>query len=56
MNSELDSLIKRQAFGPIIKAPLEIYLIGYKFMFVKKRNALDEVIRYKAQLIAKGYT
>jgi hypothetical protein len=48
INSELDSLIKRQAFGPITQTPPDINLTGYKFMFVKKRNALGEVIRYKA--------
>jgi hypothetical protein len=48
INSELDSLIKRQAFGPITQTPPDINLTGYKFMFVKKWNALGEVIRYKA--------
>jgi hypothetical protein len=29
---------------------------GYKFTFVKKRNAQGAVVRHKARLVAKGYT
>lgn len=55
-NSELDSLIQREVFGPIIHAPLHSQLTGYKFIFTKKRNAQGEVIRYKVRLVAKSYT
>ena len=56
INSELDSLIKRQVFGPIVPAPPDTHLTDYRWTFVKKRNAQGEVARYKARLVAKGYT
>lgn len=56
INSELDSLINKQVFGPIIPAPPNTQLTGYRFTFIRKRNAQGEVMRYKARLVAKGYT
>ncbi|CAM6082427.1 unnamed protein product [Calypogeia fissa] len=56
INSELDSLIKRQVFGPIVPASPNTHLTGYKWTFVKKKNVQGQVIRYKARLVAKGYT
>lgn len=56
IDSELDSLIKRQVFGPVIPAKPDTTYTGYKFTFVKKRNATGDVIRYKARMVAKGYT
>lgn len=56
INSELDSLIKRHVFGPVIPAKENTHYTGYKFTFIRKRNAKGEVIRYKARLVAKGYT
>ena len=56
INSEIDSLIKRKVFGPITKAPANTHLIGYKWMFVKKTNDKGIVVRYKACLVAKGFT
>ncbi|CAM6082565.1 unnamed protein product [Calypogeia fissa] len=56
INSELDSLINRNVFGPIISAPSNTHLTGYRWTFVKKKNAQGKVVRYKARLVAKGYT
>ncbi|CAM6124024.1 unnamed protein product [Calypogeia fissa] len=56
INLELDSLIKQKVFGPVIPAPAGAHLMGYRFIFVRKRNAKGEVIRHKARLVAKGYT
>lgn len=33
INSKLDSLIQRKVFGPIIYAPPNKHLTGYKFVF-----------------------
>lgn len=52
----MDSLISRQVFGPITPISLDTHLTGYKWTFVKKNNAEGEVVRYKARLIAKGFT
>ncbi|CAM6082057.1 unnamed protein product [Calypogeia fissa] len=56
INSELDSLISRQVFGPITVVPPDTHLTGYKWTFVKKRDAQGVIVRYKARLLAKGFT
>lgn len=56
IHSELDSLIARQVFGPITKTPPGEHLTGYKWTFIKKRNAKGETVRHKARLVAKGFT
>ena len=30
-------------------------LVGYKWVFVRKRNDKNEVVRYKARLVAQGF-
>ena len=30
--------------------------VGYKWVFVRKRNEKNEIIRYKAQLVTKGFS
>ena len=45
MHAELDSLNKRNVFGPIIPTPKTVKLIGYKWVFVQKRNEKNEIIR-----------
>lgn len=56
INLELDSLIERQVFGPIVPTPPNGTPVGYRWTFVKKTNSKGEVSRYKARLVAKGYT
>jgi hypothetical protein len=56
INSELDSLISRKVFGPIKPVPYDTHLTGYRWIFVKKRNAAGEVVRHKACLVARGFT
>ena len=56
MQAELDSLNKRNIFGPIIPIPKTVKPIGYKWVFVRKRNEKNEIIRYKARLIAQGFS
>src|SRR5690606_24748587 len=38
INVELNSLKKRNVFGPIIITPYDVKPVGYKWVFVKKRN------------------
>jgi hypothetical protein len=47
-------LKKRQVFRPVNLTPDGIYLVGYKWVFAQKRNKKEEVIRYKARLVAQG--
>ncbi|KAM1533781.1 hypothetical protein ACFX10_007648 [Malus domestica] len=49
---ELDSLAKRKVFGPIVPIPLGLKPVGYKWVFVRKRNEKNEIVRYKARLVA----
>ena len=52
MQAELDSLNKRNVFGSLIPMPKSVKPIGYKWVFVRKRNEKNKIIRYKARLVA----
>ena len=54
IQAELASLEKREVFGPIIQTPEGIKPVGYKWVFVRKRN--EKVMRYKARLVAQGFS
>ena len=56
IQAELASLEKREVFGPIIRTPEGIKPVGYKWVFVRKRNEKGEVMRYKARLVAQGFS
>ena len=56
MQAELDSLNKRNIFGSIIPMPKTVKPVGYKWVFVRKRNEKNEIIRYKARLVAQGFS
>ena len=56
MQAELDSLNKRNVFGSIIPMPKTVKPVGYKWVFVRKRNEKNEIIRYKARLVAQGFS
>ncbi|KAL0371809.1 UNVERIFIED_CONTAM: Copia protein [Sesamum calycinum] len=56
IQDELDSLNKREVFGPITPTPKGVKPVGYKWVFVRKRNEQNEVVRYKARLVAQGFT
>ncbi|KAL6190887.1 hypothetical protein ACLB2K_037281 [Fragaria x ananassa] len=53
---ELDSLTKRQVFGLVVLTPLSVKPIGHKWVFVRKRNEKNEVLRYKVRLVAQGFS
>ena len=55
MQAELDSLNKRNVFGSIIPIPKNVKPVGYKWIFVRKRNEKNKIIRYKARLVAQGF-
>ena len=56
MQAELNSLMKREVFGPIVQTPKGIKPIGYKWVFIRKRNENNEIMRYKARLVAQGFS
>ena len=53
---ELNSLSKREVFGPIVQIPKGVKPVGYRWVFVRKRNEKNEVVRYKARLVAQGFS
>ena len=56
MQAELNSLTKQEVFGPIVQTPEDVKLIGYKWVFVRKYNENNEIIRYNTQLVAQGFS
>jgi hypothetical protein len=52
---ELDSLRKREVFSNVIPTPPRTYPAGFKRGFIQKRNENNEVVRYKARLVAQGF-
>jgi hypothetical protein len=55
IETELRSFNKRQVFGPIARTPPSIS-VGFKWVFVRKRNENNVVVRYKARLVVQGFS
>ena len=55
IQAELNSLTKREVFLPIVQTLEDVKPIGYKWVFVQKHNENNEIIRYKARLVAQGF-
>jgi hypothetical protein len=36
--------------------PQKVFPVGYKWVFVRKRDENNVVVRYKARLVAQGFT
>ena len=56
IQTELKSLAKREIFGPVVQTPKDIKPVGYRWIFVLKRNEKNEIVRYKAHLMAQGFS
>jgi hypothetical protein len=56
IEDELNSLKKRNVFTQVIPTPLRIFLVGFKWVFIRKRNENNKVVRYKARLVPQGFT
>jgi len=56
IQTEIASLYKREVFSAVMLTPPGIFPVGYKWVFVCKRNENNEVVRYKARLVAQGFT
>ena len=56
IQAELHSLIKRDVFGPVLQTPASIKPVGNKWVFVRKRNENNDIIRYKTRLVAQGFS
>ncbi|KAM2222834.1 hypothetical protein ACFXTI_016937 [Malus domestica] len=53
---ELNSLERRNVFGPVVQTPPGVNTMGYKWVFTRKRNEKNEIARYKARLVAQGFS
>ena len=53
---ELKSLESRKVFGHVILTPRDVKPVGHKWVFVRKRNEKGDITRYKARLVAQGFT
>jgi hypothetical protein len=56
IEAELNSLKKRKVFTDMVPTPPRIFPVGFKWVFIQKRNENNEVVRYKAKLITQGFT
>lgn len=54
--TELDSLYKIIVFGPIVLTLEAVKPVGYRLVFVQKRNEKNEIVRYKARLVAQVFS
>jgi hypothetical protein len=43
-------------FTEVIPRPPIIFPVGFKLVFIQKRNENNEVVRYKAMMVAQGFT
>ena len=48
--------MKEEVFGPVVKTLKGVKPVGYKWVFVKNHNENNEIIIYKAQLVAQGFS
>ena len=55
MNDELASMYKNE-FWDLVKLPIDCKPVSCKWVFKIKRDAQGNIQRYKARLIAKGFT
>jgi len=53
---ELNFLKKRKVFGLVVPTPPNVKPVGYKWVFIRKRNEKNEVVRYKARLMTQGFS
>ena len=56
IKTELRSLAKREVFGLVFQTPTKIQPVGYRWVFVRKRNENNEIVQYKARLVAQGFS
>jgi hypothetical protein len=50
--AELALLTKREVFSSVIPTPPKTFPMGFKWVFVRKWNENNEVLRYKARFVA----
>jgi hypothetical protein len=56
LKAELDSLERWNIFGHVMLTPKNVNLVGYKWVFIIKRIEKNEIVWYKARLVAQDFT
>jgi hypothetical protein len=56
IETELDSLRKREVFSNVIPTPPRAHPVGFKWVFIQKWNENNEIVRYNARLVVEGFT
>ena len=56
IQAELNCLAKREVFGRVVPIPENVKPVGYRWVFVRKRNENNEIVRYKSRLVAQGFS
>jgi len=56
IQTELNSLAKREVFGSIVHTPKCVMPVGYKLVFLTKWNEYNEIVIYKAWLVVQGFS
>ena len=44
------------SFGPVVQTPAGVKPVGYRWVFVRKKNEKNDILRYKARLVAQGFS
>ena len=52
IQTKLNLSTKWEVFGPIVQTLEDAKSVGYKWVFIRKRNENNEIIRYKVWLVA----
>jgi hypothetical protein len=55
IQAELNSLAKCEVFGPVVQTLEGVSPVWYKWVFVRKRNEKNEIVRYKARLVVQSF-
>ena len=56
IQAELNCLAQRKVFGLVVPTPKHVKPVGYRWVFVQKRNENNEIVRYKASLVAQDFS
>jgi len=56
IETKIALLNRRKVFSAVIPTPRGVSPVRYKWVFVRKRNENNELIRYKARIVAQGFT
>ena len=56
IRTELNTLEKHEVFGLVVQTLEGVVPVECKWVFVRKRNEKNEITRYKARLVAQGFS